>query len=57
MATSDLGGVAQWGPDDGRVLMDARRMMTLSSAMVALTAIGPDKAYALNLGWRNMMAR
>lgn len=41
-----LGGVARRGPDVGRVLMGACRVVAPSGIMVALTAVGPGKAYA-----------
>jgi hypothetical protein len=34
--TSSLGGMAQWGLNGGRALMDMCRVVALSSAMVAL---------------------
>jgi hypothetical protein len=35
---ASLGGVVQRGLGDGRVLLDARRVVELSGVMVALTA-------------------
>ena len=41
------GGLAQRGLDDGRVLMDARKVVALFGVVVASTAVGPGKVNAL----------
>lgn len=38
LTTVRFGGVAQWGPSDGRVMMDSCREVALSGAMVSSTA-------------------
>ena len=54
---TSLDGLVQWGLDGGRVMMDARKMVALSSVMVASMA-NLARVFAsirMKLGWRKMV--